>query len=40
MTALMNVEGVTLAKAFRDAGSSAKRKLIAAIAKLIADSKD
>ena len=40
MTALMNAEGVSLAKAFRDAGSSAKHKLIAAIAKLVADLKD
>ena len=40
MAALMNVEGVTLAKAFRDASSSGKRKLIASLARLIADSKD
>ncbi len=40
MTALMNAEGVTLAKAFRDADSSTKRKLIASLARLIADSKD
>ena len=39
MAALMNVEGVTLAKAFRDADSSGKRKLIATLARLIADSK-
>ncbi len=39
MTALMNVEGVTLAKAFRDADSSGKRKLISQLARLIADSK-
>jgi transcriptional regulator with XRE-family HTH domain len=40
MTALMNAEGVSLAKAFRDASSSGKRKLIAALARLIADSKE
>lgn len=40
MTALMNADGVTLAKAFRDADSSTKRKLIASLARLIADSKD
>jgi transcriptional regulator with XRE-family HTH domain len=40
MAALMNSEGVALAKAFRDANSSGKRKLIAALARLIADSKD
>ena len=39
MAALMNVEGVTLAKAFRDADSNGKRKLIATLARLIADSK-
>jgi transcriptional regulator with XRE-family HTH domain len=39
MTALMNVDGVSLAKAFRDADSSGKRKLIATLARLIADSK-
>lgn len=40
MAALMNADGVTLAKAFRDANSSGKRKLIATLARLIADSKD
>jgi hypothetical protein len=40
MSALMNAEGVTLAKAFRDADSSGKRKLIAALARAVADSKD
>ena len=40
MTALMNVDGVQLAKAFRDADSSGKRKLIASMARLIADSKE
>ncbi|MBI2719993.1 MAG: helix-turn-helix transcriptional regulator [Rhizobiales bacterium] len=39
MAALMNADGVTLAKAFRDADSSGKRKLIATLARLIADSK-
>ena len=39
MAALMNVDGVTLAKAFRDADSSGKRKLISQLARLIADSK-
>jgi transcriptional regulator with XRE-family HTH domain len=37
MAALMNVEGVSLAKAFRDADSAGKRRLIATIARLIAD---
>lgn len=37
-SALMSVEGIQLAKAFRDAESPAKRKLIASIAKLIAES--
>ena len=40
MTALMNLDGVQLAKAFRDADSSGKRKLIASMARLIADSKE
>jgi transcriptional regulator with XRE-family HTH domain len=40
LSALMNVEGVGLAKAFRDASSTNKRKLISAIAKLIAESKE
>ena len=39
MAALMNADGVTLAKAFRDADGSGKRKLIATMARLIADSK-
>ncbi|MBI3672529.1 MAG: helix-turn-helix transcriptional regulator [Rhizobiales bacterium] len=39
MAALMNADGVTLAKAFRDADGSGKRKLIATLARLIADSK-
>jgi transcriptional regulator with XRE-family HTH domain len=37
MTTLMNADGVTLAKAFRDADSTGKRKLIATLARLIAD---
>ena len=37
MSALMNAEGVSLAKAFRDADSSGKRKLIAALARAVAD---
>ena len=40
MAALMNIEGVTLAKAFRDADSNGKRKLISAVARMIADSKE
>ena len=40
LSALMNSEGVALAKAFRAADSTAKRKLIATIAKLIAEAKD
>jgi transcriptional regulator with XRE-family HTH domain len=37
-SALMTTEGVQLAKAFRDADSTVKRKLIVGMAKLIADS--
>jgi transcriptional regulator with XRE-family HTH domain len=37
-SALMTTEGVQLAKAFRDADSTTKRKLIVGMAKLIADS--
>ena len=40
LAALMNVDGVTLAKAFRDADSSGKRRLIASVARMIADSKE
>lgn len=40
LSALMNPEGVSLAKAFRDADSTGKRKLISTIAKLIADSRE
>ena len=36
----MNIDGVTLAKAFRDADSVTKRKLISSIARVIADAKD
>lgn len=40
LSALMNAEGVSLARAFRDADSAGKRKLITTIARLIAESKD
>jgi transcriptional regulator with XRE-family HTH domain len=40
MTSLMNAEGIQLAKAFRDADSSTKRKLIATLARAIVDMKD
>jgi transcriptional regulator with XRE-family HTH domain len=40
LSSLMNADGVQLARAFRDADSSSKRKLIASVAKLIADSKE
>jgi transcriptional regulator with XRE-family HTH domain len=40
MTPLMTAEGIQLAKAFRDANSQQKRKLIAALARQVADSKD
>jgi hypothetical protein len=40
MAALMNLDGVALARAFRDADSSGKRKLISTMARLIADSKE
>jgi transcriptional regulator with XRE-family HTH domain len=40
MTSLMNSEGIQLAKAFRDADSSTKRKLIATLARAIVDMKD
>ena len=40
MSSLMNAEGITLAKAFRDAESTSKRKLIAMMARLVADSKE
>jgi transcriptional regulator with XRE-family HTH domain len=40
LSSLMNIEGVTLAKAFRDADSNHKRKLISTIARVIADNKE
>ena len=40
LSSLMNADGVTLAKAFRDASSTTKRKLITSVARLIAESKD
>lgn len=40
MSSLMNAEGIQLAKAFRDAESSTKRKLIATLARAIVDMKD
>jgi hypothetical protein len=40
MSSMMNAEGIKLAKAFRDADNSAKRKLIATLARCIADMKD
>ncbi|MFT3988184.1 helix-turn-helix domain-containing protein [Aestuariivirga sp.] len=39
MTALMNADGVALAKAFRDAESAGKRRLISSMARLIADAR-
>jgi transcriptional regulator with XRE-family HTH domain len=38
--AMMSPEGVQLAKAFKDADTGTKRKLIASLAKLIVDSDD
>ena len=40
LAALMTAEGIQLAKAFRDANSPQKRKLIANLARQVADSKD
>jgi transcriptional regulator with XRE-family HTH domain len=40
MTAMMNTEGIQLAKAFRDADNATKRKLIATLARAIVDMKD
>lgn len=40
MASLMNAEGIQLAKAFRDANSPTKRKLIATLARCIVDMKD
>jgi transcriptional regulator with XRE-family HTH domain len=40
METMMSADGVALAKAFRDAGGTGRRKLIAMVARLVADSKD
>ena len=40
MSSLMNTEGIQLAKAFRDADNTTKRKLIATMARAIVDMKD
>jgi transcriptional regulator with XRE-family HTH domain len=40
LSSLMNAEGIVLAKAFREADNSNKRKLIANVARLIAEAKD
>lgn len=40
MSSMMNAEGIKLAKAFRDADNSTKRKLIATLARCIVDMKD
>lgn len=40
LSSLMNAEGIVLAKAFREAENSNKRKLIASVARLIAEAKD
>jgi transcriptional regulator with XRE-family HTH domain len=40
MSSMMNTEGIQLAKAFRDADNSTKRKLIATLARAIVDMKD
>ena len=40
MSSMMNAEGIKLAKAFRDADSTNKQKLIAALARCIVDMKD
>lgn len=40
LSALMNVEGVQLARAFRDADSVNKRRLISNIARVIAETKE
>ena len=40
MSSLMNAEGIKLAKAFRDADNTTKRKLIATLARCIVDMKD
>jgi transcriptional regulator with XRE-family HTH domain len=40
MSSLMTTEGIQLAKAFRDADNTTKRKLIASLARMIVDFKD
>jgi transcriptional regulator with XRE-family HTH domain len=40
MSSLMTSEGIQLAKAFRDADNTTKRKLIASLARLIVDMKE
>ncbi|MFO1122846.1 MAG: helix-turn-helix transcriptional regulator [Hyphomicrobiales bacterium] len=40
LSSLMNAEGIVLAKAFREADNTNKRKLIASVARLIAEAKD
>ncbi|HUQ35850.1 MAG TPA: helix-turn-helix transcriptional regulator [Aestuariivirga sp.] len=40
MSSMMNADGIKLAKAFRDADNSTKRKLIATLARCIVDMKD
>ncbi|HMT13242.1 MAG TPA: helix-turn-helix transcriptional regulator [Aestuariivirga sp.] len=40
MSSLMTAEGIQLAKAFRDADNTTKRKLIASLARIIVDMKD
>ena len=40
MSSMMNAEGIKLAKAFRDADNTNKRKLIATLARCIVDMKD
>ena len=40
MSSMMNAEGIKLAKAFRDADNTTKRKLIATLARAIVDMKD
>jgi transcriptional regulator with XRE-family HTH domain len=40
LSAMMTAEGIQLAKAFRDADSPHKRKLIAALARQVAESKE
>lgn len=40
LASLMNAEGIQLAKAFRDADSATKRKLIAQLARCVVDTKE